>query len=271
MKKCLAAAGVLLVLGTACFLLAQEELILAGNYDDVRFIDQPISRTNQFVFARLIYNGRNQGNVRFGIAGDIKNWYTDYPKGDQQLIWALNRLTQLNIADHERAVAITDPDLFSYPFIYTSEPGQMVLDDKDAAILREYLQRGGFWMLDDFWGSMEWRDMAKEMEKVLPGHEIVEIPRSHPLFHTFFDVPKVMQVPSLNYIYNGGVTWEPPDGIEATCRGIWDEQGRLMVVINHNTDLGDAYEHMDHPLYPYEFSSYAYRIAVNTFVYALTH
>jgi hypothetical protein len=271
MKKWLAVTGVLVILGTAAILSAQEELLLAGNYRDAEFIDQPVNETNQFVFARLIYNGRNQGDVRLGIPGDIKNWYTDYPKGDEQLIWALRRLTELNIAEHERAVAITDPALFQYPFIYTSEPGQMVLSDKDAAIMREYLQRGGFWMLDDFWGSFEWEDMSLQMEKILPGHRIREIPRSHPIFHAFFDVPEILQVPSLNYVYNGGVTWEPPDGFIATCRGIWADDGRLMVVINHNTDLGDAYEHMDHPQYPYKFSSYAYRIAVNTFVYALSH
>jgi hypothetical protein len=271
MEKWLAATAASLVLVTAGVLPAQEELILGGNYDDARFLDQPINDTNQFVFARLIYNGRNQGNVRLGIPGDIKNWYTDYPKGDQQLIWALKRLTHLNIADHERAVAITDPTLFQYPFLYTSEPGQMVLDSGDAAIMREYLERGGFWMLDDFWGSFEWDHMVGEVGKVLPGAEIKEVPRNHPIFHSFFDVPSVIQVPSLNYIYNGGVTWEPPDGFQASCRGIWDKNGRLVVVINHNTDLGDAYEHMDHPQYPYEFSSYAYRIAVNTFVYALSH
>jgi hypothetical protein len=271
MLKWLAGALVLLVCVSAGGLLAQQDLILAGNYDDAHFIDQPVRDTNQFVFARLIYNGRNQGNVRFGIPGDIKNWYTDYPKGDEQLIWALRRLTQLDIAEDERAIAITDPDLFKYPFLYTSEPGQMILDDKDAAIMREYLKRGGFWMLDDFWGSFEWDDMAEQMQRVLPGAVIKEVPRDHPILRAFFDVPKIIQVPSLNYIYNGGVTWEPPDGFEATCRGIWDEHGRLVVVINHNTDLGDAYEHMDHPDYPYEFSSYAYRMAVNTIVYALSH
>jgi hypothetical protein len=77
-------------------------------------------------------------------------------------------------------------------------------------------------------------------------------------------------VPSLAYAYNGGITYEQ-DGFAAECRGIWDKDGRLVVVINHNTDLGDAYEHMDKKEYPYEFSSYAYRIAVNTFMYALSH
>ena len=235
---------------------------MVGNYEDAKRINQTKQNTNQFVFARLIYNGR--------IPGYLKNWCTDYPKGDEQLIWALRRLTHLDVAEHERAIAITDPELYKYPFLYTSEAGQMVLTPEDAKIMREYLDRGGFWMLDDFWGTFEWGNMAAEMKKILPDAEIKDIPISHPIFHQFYDVDRLKQVPSLAYLYNGHITWEQ-DGFEPECKGIWDDQGRLLVVINHNTDLGDAYEWMDTKEYPYEFSSYAYRIAVNTFLYALSH
>jgi Domain of unknown function (DUF4159) len=258
------AAALLTTILAAGFLSAQiqEELGLVGDYADAKRIVQDREEPNGFVFVRLIYNGR--------IPGYIKNWYTDYPDGDKHLVWALRRLTQLDVAEHERAIAINDPELFRYPFVYTSEPGQMVLTPDDAKIMREYLERGGFWMLDDFWGSFEWSNMAAEMKKVLPDAEIQDIPLSHPLFHQFFDVDRLKQVPSLAYLYNGGITWEQ-DGFAPQCKGIWDKNGRLVVVINHNTDLGDAYEHMDVPEYPYEFSSYAYRVAVNTFMYALSH
>ena len=130
----------------------------------------------------------------------------------------------------------------------------MVLSDKDAEILREYLNRGGFWMLDDFWGSFEWAAMEKQIRKILPNVEIKDIPKNHAIFHQFFDIDKIMQVPSLAYVFNGGITWEQ-DGFVAECKGIFDDNGRLMVMINHNTDLGDAYQWMDIPEYPYEFSS----------------
>jgi hypothetical protein len=242
--------------------LFAQELALLGRYDDARWIVQPKDDTNQIVFARLIYNGR--------IPGYYKNWYTDYPKSDQLLIQGIKRLTNLNIAEHERAIAITDPDLFRYPFLYTSEPEQMVLTDQDAAIMREYLARGGFWVLDDFWGSFEWETMARSMRKILPDAEIKDIPHNHPIFHVMYDIDKIIQVPSLAYVYNGGVTWEQ-DGFVGECKGIWDEHGRLVVVINHNTDLGDAYEWADEPKYPNYFSSYAYRLAINFIVYSLTH
>ena len=252
----------LFILIACTFAFAQEELDFIGRYEDARRIVQPKEDTNQVVFTRLIYNGR--------IPGYYKNWYTDYPKADQTLIMGLKRLTNLDIADQGRAVAVTDPQLFKYPFVYTSEPGQMIFSAQDAAIMREYLQRGGFWVMDDFWGSFEWEHMEAQMKKILPGSEIKDIPRDHPLFHLFYDIDKVIQVPSLAYAFNGGITFEQ-DGFVGECKGIWDEQGRLVVVINHNTDLGDAYEWADAPEYPNYFSSYAYRIALNTILYALTH
>jgi hypothetical protein len=260
--KRLAAGGALILLLAAGILFSQDfELDLIGHYDDARRILQPADSSNQIVFARLIYNGR--------IPYYYKNWYTDYPKSDRTLIEAIKRLTNLDIADEERAVAITDPDLFKYPFVYTSEPGQMVLTKQDAEIMREYLERGGFWFLDDFWGSTEWANMEAQMKRVLPNAEIKDIPLDHPIFHMIFDIEEVIQVPSLAYTLYG-ITWEQ-DGFVPYCKGIWDEEGRLLVIINHNTDLGDAYEHADVEAYPNEFSNYAYRIAVNSMLYALTH
>jgi len=257
-----ATIGAILLTGIAFAAMFAQELGLIGRYDDARFLRQPTKDTDQVVFTRLIYNGR--------IPGYYKNWYTDYPEAGYHLILGLKRMTNLNIADQERAVAITDPNLFRYPFIYTSEPEQMVLTDEDAAILREYLDRGGFWIMDDFWGSFEWESMERQLRKILPKAEIKDIPRDHPILHQFYDVHEIIQVPSLAYAFNGGITWEK-DGFEAHCKGVWNDQGRLMIVINHNTDLGDAYEHADNPAYPQHFSAFAYRIAVNFILYSLSH
>src|SRR6185369_15486813 len=131
-KRAWMGAIVLLICIAAGSIFAQE-LGLLGRYDDARYIDQPKGETNQIVFARLIYNGR--------IPGYYKNWYTDYPKCDEQLIMGIKRLTNLHIADHEVAIPLTDPNLFKYPFLYSSEVGQLVFTDEDAAIMREYLSR----------------------------------------------------------------------------------------------------------------------------------
>jgi hypothetical protein len=245
----------------AAGLFAQVNFNYKGRYSDITRVVQDTNRAHQFVFTRLVYNGR--------VPFYIKNWYTDWPKSDRQLIMGLQRLSNISIADHERVVPLNDPDLFQYPFLYTSEPGQMVLSDADALIMREYLRRGGFWVLDDFWGSFEWSNFVDQMRKILPDAEIKDIPRDHPIFHAFYDIEELIQVPSLNYVFDGVIIEQ--DGFEAFCKGIWDENGRLMVVINHNTDLGDAYEHADHPDYPHYFSGFAYRLAINFIVYALSH
>ena len=233
----------------------------AGRYEDVRHVVQDTAPTDEFVFARLVYNGLEPYYA--------KNWYTDWPKSDRQLIFGLQRLTNLRISDHERVIPLNDPRLFEYPFLYTSEPGQMVLTDEDAGIMREYLERGGFWVVDDFWGSREWAHFERQLEKILPSVEIKDIPRDHEILHCFFDIDEISQIPSLEYVYSGTIVEQ--DGYEPFFRGIWDDRGRLMVVINHNTDLGDAYEHADHPLYPNAFSDFAYRMALNFIIYSLTH
>ena len=250
-----------LLLVFAVGLFGQHKLGLVGSYDDINIVRQQNNESNQFVFTRLVYNGR--------IPSYIKNWYTDWPAADRQLIMGIQRLSNLNIADEERLVPLNDPDLFEYPFLYTSEPGQLVLTEEDAAIMREYLERGGFWVVDDFWGSFEWANFEEQIQKILPGAEIKDIPQDHPIFHCFYDIEDIVQVPSLNYVYTGNIIEQ--DGYNAYCKGIWDEDGRLMVVVNHNTDLGDAYEHADHPQYPNHFSGYAYRLAINFIIYALTH
>src|SRR5438094_10191388 len=159
----------------AVVVYGQEEFGLLGRYDDVRRVpDNFTKQINQFVFTLLIYNGR--------IPCYYKNWYTDYPRADRNLIAVLKRLTNINIADQERVVPVNDPDLFKYPLIYSSEVGQMVLTDEDAAILRRYLERGGFWIVDDFWGTFEWSEFAAQMRKIFAYREIKDIHRYPPIF-----------------------------------------------------------------------------------------
>jgi hypothetical protein len=256
------AIGVLAVLGGASLVFSQTDLEFMGRYTDAEVIDQSMEETGQLIFVRLIYNGITPGYY--------KNWYTDYPKAGKFLVPGVERLTNLNIAMGERAIAINDPELFKYPLIYTSEPEQMLLTAEDAAILREYLNRGGFWIMDDNWGGFDMARIEQLLKKILPDRKVEDIPLSHPLFHAFYDIDKLIQTPSTAYLFNGGITWET-DGFAPECKGVFDDAGRLMVVINHNTDLGDAYENADVPGYPVPFTVYGYKLAINMIVYALTH
>jgi hypothetical protein len=244
--------------------MAQDyELILDGDVKDLQRLPQQTQQPHEFTFVRLIYNGR--------IPGYLKNWYTDYPSGDEHLVSMLGRITGLDVAPESRALPIQHPDLFNYPMVYSVEGGQMLLSDSEAMVLREYLTRGGFWMIDDFWGSFEWRNFEAQMKKVLPDMQIVDLPETHPIFHNFYDISERLQVPNIGYAYCSGCpTWEL-DGYEPKVRGIFDKNGRLLVFINFNTDLMDASEWADDPRYPHKFSAYSYRVFSNAVIYALSH
>src|SRR6478672_5367363 len=140
MRKVLGALIPLLAFSGA-FLVAQVEVDFEGNYHDFSRLPPQPPQNHDFTFVRLMYNGR--------IPHYLKNWYTDYPTGDRNLVQILNRVTDIDVAPESRVVPIHDPDLFRYPMLYSAEAGQMVFDDADAARLREYLSRGGFWMIDD--------------------------------------------------------------------------------------------------------------------------
>ncbi|MGB8477899.1 MAG: DUF4159 domain-containing protein, partial [Acidobacteriaceae bacterium] len=143
------------------------------------------------------------------------------------------------------------------------------LTNEQAAKLREYLLRGGFFMCDDFHGTQEWAGFMASMSRVFPDRAVVDIPDSDPIFHTIYDLDKRFQVPGLQYVYSHRVYEK--DGTQPRWRGIYDDHGRLMVAICHNMDLGDSWEHADNPEYDEKFSSLGMKIAVNYVTYAMTH
>ncbi len=217
----------------------------------------------EFTFVRIVYTG-------LGPWGYYKGWYTDWPKADRQFILGIRRLTNIRVAQQGKTVQLTDPEIFRYPFVYSVECGHWDLTNAEAAGLREYLKRGGFLFCDDFWGSREWLNFERNMERVLPDGRIVELPLSHPVFHSYYDISQLIQTPNVGNALYYNHTWEE-DGFVPHCRGILDESGRLMVIINWNTDLGDAWEWADLPGYPAKYSTYAYQIGINAIMYAMTH
>lgn len=215
----------------------------------------------EFTFLRLIYSGS-------GWRGS--NWATDYPKADVQFLYGLQKLSDFGFIDPQhRALLITDPELFHYPFVYAVEVGYMHLSDEEAAQLREYLLRGGFLVVDDFHGSYEWANFYRQIKKVLPEYEPFDLPPSHPIFHCYYDINQLIQVPGIQYLYSGN-TWEK-DGYQARYMGIQDHTGRLLVMINHNVDLGDAWEWAEVEAYPREYTTLAFQLGINCIIYAMTH
>jgi hypothetical protein len=219
-------------------------------------------RPREFYFSRAAYTGYGFRNFR--------SWSVDFPKADRQFLIGLRRLTNIDAYEAENPIQLTDPGLGRYPFLYAVEMGYMALSESEVLGMRRYLQAGGFLVIDDFWGSYEWENIVMEFQRILPGHEIVDIPRDHPIFTCFYNVEQIIQVPNVGQGIAGGPTWEK-DGYDPKLRGIFDEQGRLIVVINWNTDLGDAWEWAENPYYPLRFSTYAYQMGVNFIIYGMSH
>jgi hypothetical protein len=197
-------------------------------------------------------------------------WTMDYPRSDRHLLQGVRRLTRINTRSVEQPVDLdgTD-DVYNWPMMYAVEVGYWFLPDDQAAQLRDFLLRGGFLMVDDFHGTQEWNVFVASMSKVFPDRPIVEIENSDQIFHTLYDLEERFQVPGAQW-FRSGRTYER-DGYEPRWRAIYDDKGRIMVAICHNMDLGDAWEWSDDPKYPEKWASLAYRIAMNYFVYDLTH
>ncbi len=216
---------------------------------------------HNFYFTRAVYSGYGR---RYA------SWSVDFPKADIQFLIGLKRLTNIDAYDLENPVRLDDPNLRRYPFLYALEVGFMALTESEVEGLREYLLAGGFLVIDDFWGSYQWANFESQMARVLPEYRIEDIPMDHPMLSAFYEIDELVQVPNVGLGRMGGRTWEQ-DGYEPALRGIFDENRRLLVVINWNTDLGDAWEWAEDPWYPWHYSNYAYKLGVNMILYGMTH
>lgn len=223
--------------------------------------DEPAGR-HTFYWTRAVYSGGR------GWRGG--SWATDFPKGDRQFLVVLKRLVRLDAYPWENAVSLADPGLRRFPLIYAVEVGYMDLTQEEVRGLRDYLNAGGMMVVDDFWGSREWAQFEYNMRRVLPGRPIVELPPEHPLFTTFYDITEILQVPNVRQAAWGGPTYER-DGYVPHVRAILDDHGEIMVLINWNTDLGDAWEWAEDPRYPLRYSTYAYEVGANMIVYGMSH
>ena len=214
---------------------------------------------SEFYFTRAVYSSGYRWS----------RWATDFPKADRQFMLAVNSLIDIDGDEHENPVRLDDPNLRRFPFLYALEVGDMYLSAAEVQGLRSYLLAGGFMVIDDFWGTWEWSTFEQQIRQVLPEYPIVEMPLDHPIFNSVYRIEEIIQVPAINNYWNGR-TWEQ-DGVVPHARGIFDDQGRLMVIINWNTDLGDAWEWFERPEYPLEYSSFAVQLGVNFIVYAMSH
>lgn len=264
-----AVAAIALVCSTAVF----AQFRRGGRYASIR---TPAGDTfdSSFNFCRIMFQSSR--------GGDGGNWSVDYPRADVNLSIRLAELTRARVSlqpdgePNHVVLRLTDPELFQCPFIMMTEVGSAYFYDEEAARLREYLQKGGFLWADDFWGTYAWEHWTNEFAKVLPPHEypIKELPADHPLFRAQFEIKRTPQIPSINFWMGsgGGTSERGYDSDVPRSMGISDRTGRLLVLMTHNTDVGDSWEReADDPTYFYRFSVDGYAFGINVLLYALTH
>jgi len=227
-----------------------------------------------FHFCRLYYQG-------FGRRGG-GSWETDFPRADINMSIRLSELTKTPVSfaqpnqPNHLVVRATDDELFECPFLLMSAPGSAWFEEPEAARLREYLLKGGFLWADDFWGTDQWLQWVSQWEKVLPPDEypVVDMPLDHPMLHGQFEVNEIPQIPNIGYFTrSGGDTAERgQDSAVPRARIVADADGRVMVLMTHNTDISDSWEReADDPTYFYTFGPRGYAFGINVLLYAMTH
>jgi hypothetical protein len=235
----------------------------------------PALRDGQFHFCRLMYASNR------GEAGG-QGWRTDYPGADINFSIRFAELTKTAVSrngegDPEYFVvrASGDESLFSCPYVHMEDVGTADFSEADIKQLRTYLQKGGFLWADDFWGPEAWQQWEQQIGLVLPPdrYPIVDIPASHAIFQTVFNVKSILQVPAISQWRRTGSTSERGAlSKDVHSRGIFDEKNRLMVLMTHNTDISDTWEREGEDSdYFFKFSPEGYAIAINVMLYVMAH
>ncbi len=229
-------------------------------------VDQPdlYDIAGEFAFVRVRYNSYYDGGFYGGT------WTTDFPAADENFLRGVARLTNVRVMSTPIVLQFDDEEIFDYPFLYALEMGRnggLSLSPAEIENLREYLLRGGFLLIDDFWGERQWDDFYRDFSQVFPDRELIELQSNHEIFHTFYDIDGAQMIPG-----RGGRQGLGQQGIDsASNHAILDDNGRVMVLINWNSDMGDGWEHTYDQWYPTQYSNLAYQLGINYLVYSLTH
>ena len=233
-----------------------------------------------FNFCRLMFTSDHR---------EKQGWGTDYPGADINFSIRVSELTKINVTMQNDSTEVPEPDavvvritddaLFQCPFVLMEDAGTVRFSAIEVARLRDYLVKGGFLLASDYHGSWAREQFDDEIARVLPPGLYPTIDLTpplgdHPIWHTMFNVTKLPQMASINTWRRTGDVIERwnEDASPPNARGIADEQGRLMVLMVHNTDLPDPWEREGEDKdYFYRFSPDAYAAGINILIYSMTH
>lgn len=239
----------------------------AGTAPPARAANSPGHPAHELEVGRLIYEHGPQSTWGPGRAW----WRIDWPEAEAHFLDGVHRYTSIDAAPDSAHVALLDDAVFEHPWLFAQQPGRWELSDPETARLGEYLARGGFLVVDDFHGPADWDVFAEAMARALPGQAVVKLADDE-LLDVLYELDGRTQIPGRRHLVQGanGIEARMPYGPPGWL-GIRDAHGRLVVAINFNMDMGDAWEHADDPAYPVSMTSFAYRVGINYLVYAMTH
>jgi hypothetical protein len=233
----------------------------------------------EFHFVRAEYTDLPEYHRGFGFASRGARgegwWVVDWPDADDHFSQGVERLTRIATGD-PRHMRFTDDRLFDNPWVYATQTGWWNLSDADTARLRDYLLRGGFLVVDDFWGAEQWEVFRETMARVLPGQAIRDLSETDSVMHVLYDIRDQDRtfIPGTRHLRRGPggtVKVYQPEGSRPAWRAMYDDRGHMIVAVNFNTDVGDAWEYADSPIYPAEMTALAYRYGINYLIYSMTH
>ena len=230
----------------------------AGSLSDERIKALNIPYDGRFIFARIKYTPSSGG---YGRRSDVK-WDHDYPRAERNFTSIIEALTYIEpYRLGGNIVNIGEEELFKYPWAYLCEPGYWTMTEQEEENLRNYLFKGGFLVIDDFFRD-HWYNFERQIRKLLPGYDLVQLDSSHPIFHTFFDIDDLAKLTAIRY------------GASPTYYGMYEDNDpgkRLLLIVNYNNDIGDYWEWSDQGYIPVDLSNEAYKLGINYIIYAMTH
>jgi hypothetical protein len=227
----------------------------------------------EWTFARLMFppgplNGYRNRDWEWHRG--VSLWTQDFPRADRHFSLAVRRLTRIGARSVEQIVNLDEGDAYDWPWLYAVQVGEWGLTDEQGQELREYCERGGFFMADDFHASAEWYEFASRIQKAFPGRQLEELPEDDPIFGTVYTIRDKIQIVGWEHLRTGMHKGDDT-GIGSHWFGIRDEKGRVMVAACYNSDTGDAWEWADEPRYPQPMADQSIRLGVNYIVYSMTH
>jgi hypothetical protein len=274
MRRQLSAVAVLLVLAVVTTAAAQDFFRGFGRRVQARFPTAE-SFDGTFNFCRGMYSSdrREPGG---------QGWWTDYPDADINFTVRLSELTKTRVSrmpagdPNHVVVRLSDDELLQCPFLFMTDVGTMRLSDHEVTRVREYLLKGGFIWVDDFWGEWAWAQWVEEIHRVLPRDQypIRVVPSDHTVYRLLFHVPKLPQIPSIAFWRRsgGGTSERGSESAIPQMYAISDARGRIMVLMTHNTDIADSWEREgEDPRFFYQFSPDGYAVGLNVVLYSMTH